>query len=384
MYEGWQDHIWDDASGIMTWMSNASSPSLIWQTYDYYYDLTGAYWGIRSACEPLHIQWNPVTDAIKVVNTTRKDAEALTAEASVYNLDGKPVDRYSVSQKIDALSNAAVHCFTLPFDREKADLALNKPVVASSSEHGQAGAITDGDDNTRWASEVRNHEWVYVDLGSKEAIRGVRVNWEQAYARVYKIQVSDDASNWRDAHTVNNGREGVQEIVFTDDAEGRYVRIYGVERGSGWGFSLWDLKVYGAAPKNNDLTAVHFIRLRLKDRSGKVISENFYWRGNKRKDFTALNTLKPAALKISSSTTRAHGKYRINAQITNPKTTNTVAFAIRVQVVRSKTDAQILPAFVSDSYFTLLPGETRSVEVEFDEVLLGNDNPKLVAEPFNR
>jgi hypothetical protein len=61
-----------------------------------------------------------------------------------------------------------------------------------------------------------------------------------------------------------------------------------------------------------------------------------------------------------------------------------VAFAIRVQVVRTKTGEQILPAFVSDGYFTLLPGETRSVEVQFDEALLGNDSPRLIAEPYNR
>ena len=55
MYEGWLDRMWDDASGIMTWMGQSAYPSMVWQTYDYYYDLTGAYWGTKSACEPLHI-----------------------------------------------------------------------------------------------------------------------------------------------------------------------------------------------------------------------------------------------------------------------------------------------------------------------------------------
>jgi hypothetical protein len=384
MYEGWQDHIWDDASGIMTWMSNAASPSLIWQTYDYYYDLTGAYWGIKSACEPVHIQWNPVTDAVKVINTTRKDAGPLTAEATVYNLDGKRIDAYSMSQTLEALSNAAVYAFTLPFDREKTDLALNKPVVASSTEHGQAGYITDGNDNTRWASEARNNEWVYVDLGSKAAIKGVRLNWEQAYARVCKIQVSDDAQHWRDAHTANYGREGVQEITFTDDVEGRYVRVYGVERGSGWGFSLWDFKVYAATTRNNNLTDVHFIRLQLKDKTGKVVSENFYWRGNRRKDFTALNTLKPVALKITSSSIQAGGKHKVKTQILNPRPANTVAFAIRVQVVKAGSGEQILPAVISDGYFSLLPGEAREINIEFDSDLLGKENFKVMAEPYNR
>ena len=95
MYEGWLDHIWEDASGIMTWMGQSAYPSMVWQTYDYYYDLTGAYWGCKSACEPLHIYWNPATEEVKVVNTTTQTFDGLTAEAVIYNLDGKPVQRYS-------------------------------------------------------------------------------------------------------------------------------------------------------------------------------------------------------------------------------------------------------------------------------------------------
>ena len=45
LYEGWLDHMWNDATGVMLWMSGASYPSMVWQTYDYYYDLTGAYFG---------------------------------------------------------------------------------------------------------------------------------------------------------------------------------------------------------------------------------------------------------------------------------------------------------------------------------------------------
>ena len=43
MYEGWLDRMWEDASGIMTWMGQSAYPSMVWQTYDYYYDLTGAF-----------------------------------------------------------------------------------------------------------------------------------------------------------------------------------------------------------------------------------------------------------------------------------------------------------------------------------------------------
>jgi hypothetical protein len=69
LYEGWQHHMWDDASGVMTWMSQPAYPSFLWQTYDYYYDLTGAYWGVKKACEPVHIQWSYADNSVKVINT---------------------------------------------------------------------------------------------------------------------------------------------------------------------------------------------------------------------------------------------------------------------------------------------------------------------------
>ena len=49
--------------------------------------------------------------------------------------------------------------------------------------------------------------------------------------------------------------------------------------------------VLGGTQPSEGLSDVHFIRLTLKDKSGKIVSENNYWRGNDRLDFTALNTL---------------------------------------------------------------------------------------------
>jgi len=50
MYEAWNDKMWNDASGLLIWMSQSAYPSFVWQTYDYYYDATGAYWGAKKAC----------------------------------------------------------------------------------------------------------------------------------------------------------------------------------------------------------------------------------------------------------------------------------------------------------------------------------------------
>ena len=74
--------------GLLIWMSHPTWPSLVWQTYDYYFEPTAAYFGAKKACEPLHIQWNPVTDNVEVVNYSAGRSPGLTASAQLINSDG--------------------------------------------------------------------------------------------------------------------------------------------------------------------------------------------------------------------------------------------------------------------------------------------------------
>jgi hypothetical protein len=130
-----------------------------------------------------------------------------------------------------------------------------------------------------------------------------------------------------------------------------------------------------------DLSPVHFIKLLLKDANGKLISDNFYWRSGKSADYTALNTLPRAKLKTSSSVTTKDGKAIISADITNAG--NGVAFAIHVQAIDAKGE-RILPATMNDNYFTLLKGESKHIDIEFDHDLLKNGKYKLLVEAYNK
>ncbi|WPU92978.1 discoidin domain-containing protein [Mucilaginibacter sabulilitoris] len=382
MFEGWQDAMGEDASGLMAWMSQSAYPSMVWQTYDYYYDLTGAFWGAKKACEPLHIQWNPLTDAIKIINTTRSDIEGLTASADVYNLDGSLVKQYSMSKTADAPANSAGEVFKLKFNPYKADLALNKKVFASSSTNGEPNAVNDGNTGTRWASKSSDQEWITIDLGKDEVVNGVGLNWEAAYAKAFKIQTSGDGKQWSDVYTTDEGRPGEQKIAFPE-VTARYVRMQGVERATYWGYSLYSFEVYQGDVASPGLSAVHFIKLKLTDKTGKLVSDNFYWRGNKRKDYSALNTLAKVNLKVDYKTVKTGDKYVISANITNPASSNAVAFGVRVQAVRASNNEQILPAIMNDNYFSLLEGETKTVKIEFDANLLGSDKIKLIVDPYN-
>lgn len=75
--------------GLLLWMSHSCWPSFVWQTYDYYFDQSGAYYGSKKGSEPLHIQWNPVTDNVEVVNYSGGMQRGLSAQAEILNMDGE-------------------------------------------------------------------------------------------------------------------------------------------------------------------------------------------------------------------------------------------------------------------------------------------------------
>lgn len=77
-----------DRLGLLIWMSHSCWPSMTWQTYDYYFEPTAAFFGAKKACEPLHIQWNAYTDNVEVVNLC-KETQQLTAHWKLMDLNGK-------------------------------------------------------------------------------------------------------------------------------------------------------------------------------------------------------------------------------------------------------------------------------------------------------
>ena len=128
------------------------------------------------------------------------------------------------------------------------NVAANRPVTASSveAEGLNAELAVDRDPGTRWSSDFRDDQWIYVDLGMIHLIERIVLNWETAFGREYRIEVSYDTRNWREIFSTKDGNGGLDEIDGLS-AEGRYVRMYGVLRGTEWGFSLWELEVYATA-----------------------------------------------------------------------------------------------------------------------------------------
>ena len=122
-----------------------------------------------------------------------------------------------------------------------------EPAVASSTQNtvNTPSAATDGNAATRWESvQSVDPQWIYVDLGQPMEINRVKLTWETAYASAYQIQVSKDAVNWTSIYSTTTSAGGVNDLTGLN-GYGRYVRIYGIARGSAFGYSLWEFEVYG-------------------------------------------------------------------------------------------------------------------------------------------
>lgn len=236
MYEAWNDKMWNDAAGLIIWMSHPAYPSFVWQTYDYYYDPSGAYWGAKKGCEHTHIQWNSSNNSVKAVNTTGKPLEGLTATARVYGLDGKELPQYAATSRVSLPATGIAEAFTLNFREQPA--------------------------------------------------------------------------------------------------------------------------------------GVHFIVLELRDAAGNLLSDNFYWRnGEKDLDYTAINSLPQGNVSVTA-TPAGEGKASIKLRNDG----KTVAFANRLRLLDAETGERILPIIMSENYVTLLPGQERTIDVDYRDFAGRNAN----------
>jgi ubiquitin len=102
-----------------------------------------------------------------------------------------------------------------------------------------------------------------------------------------------------------------------------------------------------------------FLRLRLLDVHKQVLSENFYWLPDEKGMYSGLQQMRPAAVQVKA---RRSGPGTVAVEISNPAAAP-VAFFNRIALVDAHTRQRILPAFYSDNYVSVMPGEEKTVVV---------------------
>jgi len=139
------------------------------------------------------------------------------------------------------------------------------------------------------------------------------------------------------------------------------------------------------------ITPVHFIKLTLTDEKGAFVSDTFYWRstsvyqgkktvtGPCAAGFETLSKLPPATLKVSQRVQSKGATTFIDVTVENAGTS--LAFMTQLQLL-DKDGKPVRPSFYTDNFFSLMPGEQRTVTIEADAAKLAS-GAALVTKGWN-
>lgn len=142
----------------------------------------------------------------------------------------------------------------------------------------------------------------------------------------------------------------------------------------------------------DDISQVHFIKLQLRDAAGKIVNDAFYWRSKDQykgawtmtgpavSGFSDINKLPAAQLKVKTGVRKTTGKTLIEATVANPGTS--LAFFTRL-MLKDNNDAVIKPAFYTDNFFSLLPGESKTIAIEIPADSFNGNEIHLITGSFN-
>ena len=153
-------------------------------------------------------------------------------------------------------------------------------------------------------------------------------------------------------------------------------------------------------PLPDKISTTYFLKLKLQDAQGKLLSDNFYWLSTKadtldwakrkdtvytpQKDFadlSGLNSLPQVTLSVHASKTTAGGRGTITVTAKNPGTS--IAFMAHLRLTHGPGGEDVVPIFWSDNYFSLLPGEERQVTATYDSSALDGKAAVLVVDGYN-
>ena len=104
------------------------------------------------------------------------------------------------------------------------------------------------------------------------------------------------------------------------------------------------------------------VKLELFDATGKLLSDNLYWLGGESADYRKLNRLPQARLSVTARKTSENEIVTVHVHIEN--TGPTVALETKLTLLNHSGTSRVLPAYYSDNYVSLLPGESREIVIE--------------------
>jgi hypothetical protein len=221
----------------------------------HYYDWMGQYWGVPfyntpaafglGTSKPALIGETPANGTTGHTLTQDYESGYTNGWQGAMAWTSNGVDSQGNFSTLVPATNAFRNNHTNLVFPSSTNKALNKTITVSSAESASytGNYAVDGNMGTRWSSGFSDPQWIYVNLGSTMSVSQVKLKWEAAYGKSFKIQVSTNASTWTDVYSTTTGAGGTQTINFSA-VNANYVRMYGTQRGTAFGYSLYEFEVY--------------------------------------------------------------------------------------------------------------------------------------------
>jgi len=228
-------------------------------------------------------------------------------------------------------------------------------------------------------------------FGAKKGLRPVNVVWDyyasgdRSKARLYVVNQTSEA---------RNGLKVAVEFFNLDGTRKYFTEISGFSLGPNASQEAMTV------PRIPNLDSTYMVRAVLMSATDKVLAESVYWGSatdddlgdakndeqfkttlTKWADLSALNTMPPSELDVSTHASEAKGEEHVSITLANPG--GHVAFFVRVEVTRGTDGAEILPITYDDNYITVFPHETRTIEATFSNSGAGVRTPALRVEGYN-
>lgn len=115
-------------------------------------------------------------------------------------------------------------------------------IARARASSGEIEAALDGKLTTRWSSEAKDPQWIWLDFGRRTVLHEMVIRWETAYGKEYKIFLSDDNTHWHLIHQEANS-DGKIDRICLQSSHARYLKIECIRRATQWGYSIWEMTV---------------------------------------------------------------------------------------------------------------------------------------------
>ena len=112
-------------------------------------------------------------------------------------------------------------------------------------ENFDAKNIKDGANWTRWSSRFFDDQWLVLTFRHPVWVRKINISWQDAYAKSYDIEVVNEAGQWVRVYSNDESDGGEDTVEIAPVLTGK-LRLFCNKRATEWGFSIWELEIFGA------------------------------------------------------------------------------------------------------------------------------------------